>query len=152
MSVAIGQPAPSFTLRDQDRSKVALDDLKGRNTLIVFIPFPFTGVCDAEACTLRDHLADLNGIEANVVIITVHALPTNKRWADENGLDYPVLSDFWPHGETARAYGTFNESLGIADRSTFVLDGDGVVRSIITSESLGTAREYDEYTAALAAL
>ena len=72
------------------------------------------------------------------MVVTCHARPTKARWGAEHGFDFPVLTDFWPHGEVARAYGTFNEKMGVALRTTFVLDGDGVVRQIIASDSLGT--------------
>jgi peroxiredoxin (alkyl hydroperoxide reductase subunit C) len=148
--VNIGSPAPSFELVDQERSTVSSESLKGSKSLIVFIPFPFTGICDDETCAIRDHLSQLNDVDANVVIITVHALPTTKKWADENGFDFPVLSDFWPHGETAIAYGAFNATTGSANRYTFVLDAEGIVREIINTESLGVAREFDAYIEALA--
>jgi len=115
MSAEIGAPAPAFSLRDPSKEMVSLDDLKGRKTLLVFIPFPFTGNCEAELCTLR------------------------------NGFGFPVLSDFWPHGEVCKAYGAFNEATGSANRTTFVLDETGVVRQIIATESLGVIREYDAY-------
>ena len=92
----------------------------------------------------------MTGLDAKVVIITVHALPVTKKWADEYGFDFPVLSDFWPHGETAMAYGAFNDERGAANRYSFVLDADGVVREVINTESLGIAREMDAYTEALA--
>jgi peroxiredoxin len=72
-----------------------------------------------------------------------------KKWADENGFDFPVLSDFWPHGETAKAYGAFNESVGSANRYTFVLDPQGVVRQVVNTEALGVGREFDSYVEAL---
>lgn len=149
MAAEIGAPAPDFTLMDQDRNAVSLESLKGSKSLIVFIPFPFTGICSAEACELRDNLSTLKVLDAKVVVITTHALPTNKAWADQNGLEFPVLSDYWPHGEVATAFGTFNDTVGAATRSTYVLDADGIVRDIIATDSLGTAREYDAYTAAL---
>ncbi len=152
MTVTIGQPAPDFSLPDQDRQAVTLADLAGRKTLLVFIPFPFTGICEGELCTLRDHLADLDGLDANVVAITCDTPFANKRWSDENGFGFPVLSDYWPHGEVARRYGAFNETVGAANRRTVVLDTDGVVRRIIETDSLGTPREYEEYVTALAAL
>ncbi|MEA3503168.1 MAG: redoxin domain-containing protein, partial [Actinomycetota bacterium] len=98
MSATVGSPAPSFTLTDQDRNTVTLDDLKGTKTLIVFIPFPFTGICDDESCAIRDNLAALNDLDANVAVITCHAVPVTKKWSDENDFTFPVLSDFWPHG------------------------------------------------------
>lgn len=152
MSVSIGQVAPDFSLPDQTGEPVSRADLTGSRALIVFIPFPFTSVCDGEVCAIRDDFTDLSDLDARIVVITCHARPTNARWASEHSLSYPVLSDFWPHGAVAAEYGVFNEKLGVATRSTFVLDPDGVVRDIISSESLGAAREHDAYAAALAAV
>ncbi len=149
MSVTVGSHAPSFSLVDQDKNTVTLDDLKGKKSLIVFIPFPFTGICDDESCAIRDRLATLNDLEANVAVITCHAVPVTKKWTDENGFTFPVLSDFWPHGVVATQYGAFNEAVGGANRITFVLDADGIVHSVIDSGSLGTAREFDAYVNAL---
>lgn len=149
MSVTVGSHAPSFSLVDQDKNTVTLDDLKGKKSLIVFIPFPFTGICDDESCAIRDRLATLNDLEANVAVITCHAVPVTKKWSDENGFTFPVLSDFWPHGVVASQYGAFNEAVGGANRMSFVLDADGIVHSIVDSGSLGTAREFDAYVNAL---
>ena len=149
MSASIGSLAPKFSLTDQDRNTVALDDLSGKKSLVVFIPFPFTGICDDESCAIRDGLATLSDLDANVVVITCHALPVTKKWSDENGFTFPVLSDFWPHGLVATQYGAFNEAVGGANRMTFVLDADGIVHSIIDSGSLGTAREFEAYVTAL---
>jgi peroxiredoxin (alkyl hydroperoxide reductase subunit C) len=118
--------------------------------LIVFIPFPFTGICDGESCELRDNLTELNGLDANVVVITVHASQMIKKWVDEYGFTFPVLSDYWPHGETTKAYGAFNDANGAALRYSFVLDADGIVREVINTEALGIAREFAAYTEALA--
>jgi peroxiredoxin len=150
MPAAIGTPAPDFTLPDTDGTPVSLDDLAGTKALVVFIPFPFTGICTDEVCALRDGLAALNDLDAAVVVITCTPRPSNAEWAKQNGFEFPVLSDYWPHGETATAYGCFNEDVGAANRATFVLDAEGVVREIIATDSLGTPREYDEYLAALA--
>lgn len=146
----VGSPAPAFELRDQDKNLFSSDSLKGSKALVVFIPFPFTGICDNEACAIRDNLGALNELDAKIVIITVHAVPVAKKWADENGFEFPVLSDYWPHGETAKAYGAFNDTVGAANRYTFVLDADGVVRDVINTESLGIHREISSYTEALA--
>lgn len=152
MPLAIGTPAPAFTLFDQNREQVSLDDLKGSNALIVFIPFPFTGHCDNEGCQLRDGLAELAEVDAKVIVISAHALPTNAKWASENGLSFPVLSDFWPHGDVIKAYGAFNEAVGAANRVTYVVDSEGIIRDVISTDSLGTPREYELYAEALASL
>lgn len=150
--MTIGTPAPPFELRDQNKELVSLESLKGSKTLVVFMPFPFTGICDGETCAIRDHLTQLNDLEANVVIITVHAVQVAKKWSDENGFTFPVLSDYWPHGKVSKAYGAFNETVGAANRYTFVLDADGIVRDVINTETLGEAREFDAYVEALGAL
>ena len=131
---------------------VNLDSLKGRKTLIVFIPFPFTGTCEMELCVIRDHLSDLNKIDANVVAITTDTSFSNAEWSKKNNFGFPVLSDFWPHGAVTEAYGTFDPRVGAANRSTYVLDKDGVVRAIIATESRKFAREYDDYVKALEAI
>jgi peroxiredoxin len=152
MPLPIGTKAPDFTLYDQNKEQVSLSDLAGHNSLIVFIPFPFTGHCDNEGCAIRDGLGGLESIDAKVVVITDHAVPVNAKWAADNGFDFPVLSDFWPHGEATTAYGAFNDILGAANRVTYVLDADGVIRDVIATESLGIPREYELYGQALAAL
>ncbi len=152
MPLAIGTAAPDFSLFDQNKEQVSLADLKGHNALVVFIPFPFTGHCDDEGCQLRDGLAELADLDAKVVVITTHAIPTNAKWASENGFDFPVLSNFWPHGDVVKAYGAFNESLGCANRVTYVLDAEGTVRDVIATDSLGTPREYELYGEALSAI
>ncbi len=152
MTAQVGAPAPDFELVDQNRNRVSLADFKGHKTMVVFIPNPFTGVCEGEVCEIRDNIAALGSSDAKVVVITTHGMFTNKTWADQLGVDFPILADYWPHGAVATAYGCFNEKLGIAERSTYVLDADGIVSEIIASDSLGTPREFASYTDALAAL
>jgi len=152
VTASIGAPAPDFELPAPDKSPTALSSFRGHNTLVVFIPFPFTGNCSTEVCTLRDHLADLANLDANVVVITCDTAHANRVWAEQNGLTFPVLSDFWPHGEVSRSYGAFNEATGSANRHSFVLDADGIVRDIIKTDSLGVIREYDAYVTSLAAI
>lgn len=115
----------------------------------MFIPFPFTGHCDNEGCQIRDSLTELNDLDAKVVIITTHALPTNAKWATDNGFEFPVLSDYWPHGKTTQEYDAFNDVTGSANRVTYVLDTDGVIQDVITSDSLRTPREHELYNQSL---
>ena len=152
MTAQIGAPAPAFELRNIDKSPFSSDSLKGHKTLVVFIPFPFTGMCEDELCMLRDERVRLNDMDAQVVAISCDTPFDNGAWAAQNGFEFPILSDFWPHGEVAKAYGAFNEMTGSANRYTFVLDADGIVRDIINTESLGVAREFEAYTEALTAI
>ncbi len=152
MPLAIGTAAPDFNLIDQAKNEVSLEDLKGGNALVVFIPFPFTGICDNEGCQLRDGLGELGGLDAKVVVITTHAVPTNAKWASENGFEFPVLADYWPHGDVVKSYGAFNDATGTANRVTYVLNASGIIRDVIATDSLGTPREYELYGQSLAAI
>lgn len=148
----IGQPAPDFSLRDQDRSLMSLEDFSGSPAVIVFMPLAFTSVCGGEMCEIRDNLGELSAAGARLAVITCDNIPANKAWANSEGFSYPILSDFWPHGAVTTAYGCFNERLGVAHRSTFVLDGTGIVRNVVATDSLGEARPFGSYLDAVSAL
>ena len=117
--------------------------------MIVFIPFPFTGVCTGEVCQLRDNTSQLNDLDTNVVVITCDTVASNAKWAEIEGLEFPILSDYWPHGAVSQEYQTFNDARGVANRSTFVLDEHATITAIVSSDSLGTPRDYDAYVTAL---
>ena len=74
---------------------------------------------------------------------------TNRDWAEDNDFRFPILSDYWPHGEVSRAYDTFDETFGYAKRTTYILDSDGVIRDVIASDVLGEARPFATYLPAL---
>lgn len=150
MPAEIGKPAPDFKLPDQTNNPVSLEDLKGSKAIIVFIPFPFTGVCEGELCAIRDDYANLEGLGAKVVAITTTPRPSVKAWSDQNNFQFPILSDFWPHGAVAKEYGAFNEANGAAWRYSYILDADGIVRAMVRSEQMPQGREHAEYAKALA--
>lgn len=149
LTLTVGTKAPDFTLVSQSREKISLDDLKGKRSMIVFMPYPHTRTCEAETCEIRDKWASFQDLDANVVLITTHAVPTNKDWAADNDFSFPILSDYWPHGEVARAYDTFDETFGYAKRTTYILDADGVIRDVIATDALGEARPFAAYLPAL---
>ena len=149
MAIEIGQAAPDFSLPNSNNDQVTLESLRGNKTLLVFIPFPFTGVCTGELCELQENLGKLTDLGANVVAITCDTRFSNGAWAEQEEIEYPVLSDFWPHGEVSMVYGVFNSSLGAAVRTTFVLDAKGTVTDIIKSEELAEARHIEDYLSAL---
>lgn len=151
MSLAIGAIAPDFNLKDQHGALRSLSEFRGSAVLVTFIPFAFTGTCTGEVCALRDESADFSNDDVQTVVITCDSPFTLKEWAAQQRLDYPVLSDFWPHGATSSAYGVLNSDLGCALRGTFLIDGEGVVRWSIVN-GLGEARSTNDYRAALAAL
>jgi len=149
MTLAVGDTAPDFTLISNHREPVSRDSLLGRKSLIVFIPFAFTGTCTGEVCELQENLGELGELGAQVVVITCNTVAANAAWAKAEGLDFPILSDFWPHGAVSKAYGTFNDQLGCAMRWTFVVGEDGVITEVFKTEDLRTPRPYQEYVGAL---
>jgi mycoredoxin-dependent peroxiredoxin len=129
MPIEVGTEAPDFVLKDQNNQDVRLSDFRGkRNVLLVFYPLAFTGVCQGELCEVRDNLNQYVNDEVQVLTVSVDSVFAHKVWADREGFQFPLLSDFWPHGEVARAYGVFNEERGIANRGTFIIDKNGIVR------------------------
>ena len=153
MPVETGQEAPDFELPATTGDKVKLSSFRGDKAVaIVFYPFSFTGVCQGELCALRDDLGRYESAGVQVVAISCDPGPSQKQFASEQGYQFPVCSDFWPHGEVAKAYGVFNEALGCAERGTFLVDRNGVVVDTFRTDSLGTAREQERYEAALAKL
>ncbi len=152
MPLPVGIPAPEFTLTNQNLERVSLSDLKGSKALLVFIPFAFTRVCQSELCQIRDSRTAFAEEGARVVAITCNTPHANAAWARDNGFEFDILSDFWPHGAVSRLYDTFDERLGYAARTTYVLDREGVIREVIASPELGEARPFDRYLPALHSL
>lgn len=148
-----GQKAPDFELPSTDGEKVSLRALTAdKPVVVVFYPFTFTKVCEGELCALRDDLSVFTESGAQVVAISCDSAPSQKEWAKAQGWNFPVLSDFWPHGEVARAYDVFNEALGCAMRGTFVIGTDGVIVDAFESGGLGEARTTERYREAMATL
>jgi mycoredoxin-dependent peroxiredoxin len=117
----------------------------------VFYPWSFTGICTSEMCEIRDALPRLHGDDSIVLAVSCDAMFTQRVFAEREGLEYPVLSDFWPHGAVASAYGVFDDNLGAALRGTFVIDKQGIVRWRVVN-AVGEARSLDDYQKVLADL
>ena len=152
MAIEIGQEAPDFELKNPDNEMVQLSSFRGSPVALVFYPFAFSGICQDELCALRDANATFADAGVQVVAVSCDSRQVAKAWSDAHGLEYPVLSDHWPHGEAAQSFGVFNDAVGCANRTTFLIDADGVVVDVFGSGDLGTAREQDRYTEALAKL
>lgn len=153
MTVEVGQKAPDFELKDGSGGTVKLSSFQGDKAVaVVFYPFTFTGVCEGELCQLRDDYSVYEEAGVQVLAISCDSPFAQKKWAEEMGYQFPVLSDFWPHGEVSKAYGVFDEEHGCARRGTFIIDKSGTVVDTFSSPALTTAREYDNYKAALAKL
>lgn len=152
MTVGVGVQAPDFTLKDQNGQPVTLSDFRGgKSVLLVFFPLAFTGICQGELDYVRDHLDEFANDGTATLTISVGPPPTHKVWATQSKFSFPVLSDFWPHGAVAQAYGVFNASTGFANRGTFMINRDGIIRFADCKEP-GEARDPSVWTQALAAV
>ena len=125
MTLAVGDTAPEFSLPDQDRQAVSLAELRGTPVLLVFYPFAFSSLCTGELCQLRDELSGYTDAGVTVLAISTDPVFSLKAWREQQGFGFPLLSDFWPHGAVAQAYGAFNDKAGMAVRATFLVDADG---------------------------
>ncbi|MGB3697026.1 MAG: peroxiredoxin [Gordonia sp. (in: high G+C Gram-positive bacteria)] len=149
--IEVGAVAPDFTLRDQNNQAVGLSSLRDRNVLVVFFPLAFTGTCEGELGYLRDNLPRFDNDDLTVVAVSVGPPPTHKVWSSAQGFLFPILADFWPHGAVAQDYGVFDDAHGFANRGTFVIGRDGIVK-FSAMVGPGEKRETDTWDAALAAL
>lgn len=139
----VGQPAPDFTLTDQDGLQLSLSSLRGDDVLLVFVPWAFSPVCTYEIEQLRD-APDIQESAARVLVINCDSKFVNQEWAYLNKFTGTLLSDFWPHGEVSRLYGVFDEETGRSKRGTFHVTADGTVDWVLVNPT-GDARDLDEY-------
>jgi peroxiredoxin len=152
MAVEVGSQAPDFTLNDYNKQAVQLSSFKGEKpVLLVFYPFAFSGICTGELCQLRDEFAEYDGQGVQVLGVSVDTPFSLKAWAEQQNYQFPLLSDFWPHGAVATTYGVFNEAAGLANRGTFLIDKDGIVRYAEVNQP-GQARDQQSWKKAVAEL
>ncbi|PXY21656.1 peroxiredoxin [Prauserella sp. PE36] len=152
MAVEVGSQAPDFTLNDYNKQEVTLSSFRGdKPVLLVFYPFAFSGICQGELCQLRDEFAEYDNEGVQVLGVSVDTPFSLKAWAEQQGYQFPLLSDFWPHGEVAKAYGVFNDKAGLAVRGTFLIDKEGVVRFAEVNQP-GEARDQQAWKKAVAEL
>lgn len=152
MSVEVGQEAPDFEVRDQFGQPVRLSSFRGeKNVVLVFYPLAFTPTCTGELCAIRDESTVFENDDTVVFGVSCDSPATLKVFAEREGYEFRLLSDFWPHGDVSRAYGVFIEEKGFPMRGTFIIDKDGIVRwSVVNSPA--DARSTADYREALAAL
>ena len=146
MAATVGSKAPDFTLMNENREPVTLSSQKGHPVVLAFFPAAFSGTCTKELCTFRDSMAKLNSANATVYGISVDTSFSLAAFKKEQNLNFPLLSDF--NKEVIQAYGVFNPDMiglkGIAKRSTFVIDKDGIVRHAEILEDARNEPNYDK--------
>jgi peroxiredoxin len=144
--------APDFELPNQFGEHIRLHDFRGKKAVaLVFFPLAFSSTCTTELCALRDNMTLFAADGIELIGISVDSKASLRAFAEAEGYDFTLLADFWPHGEVAKEYGVFIQEKGFANRATFLIDIDGVIRaSFVTAP--GEPRSLEDYTAALAEL
>lgn len=149
---AVGEPAPGFALPDQHGNQVSLTGLvRHRHALVVFFPHAFSSICTAELLEVQLNIDRFVNDAVQVVGISCDPRHSLRMWAAHEGYRFPLLSDFWPHGEVSRGYGVFHEERGMAVRGTFLVDPAGTVRWRLVREP-GQQRDIGELHAAVRAV
>jgi len=143
MPLELGALAPDFTLRDQHGQAHTLSSYRGEKAvLLVFFPFAFSGVCTGELTGFRDRLGDFETDTTTLMTVSCDSIFTQRAFADRDGLFFPLLADFWPHGEVTRAYDVLDERSGGPRRSSYVIGKDGRIAFALHNEP-GEARDLD---------
>ena len=127
MAIAVGQPAPEFTLKDQSQKDVKLADYRGKNVVIIFYPLDFSPVCTNEhACFVSD-MKQFEQLNAQVLGLSVDSVWTHKAFAEKMGITYPLLADFNPRGAVADKFGMYLSDKGITGRAIVIVDKTGKI-------------------------
>jgi peroxiredoxin len=126
--IAAGETAPDFSLKDQENQIFKLSEQKGKRVLLSFHPLAFTGVCTEQMKALEANFKTITALNTVPVGLSTDPQPSKKAWADSMGLKHLcILSDFWPHGAVAKAYGIFREHGGTSERANIIVDEKGKV-------------------------
>ena len=153
MPIKVGEKAPLFTLRNSATEEVSLSDYKEKNVVVLFFPLAFTGVCTTELCEIRDSIAEYNNMNAEVMAISVDSPFTLAKFKEEQGYNFPLLSDF--NKEVSRAYGSLYEDFvldmkGVSKRSAFVIDKEGTIKYVEVLENAADIPNFEAVKDALA--
>lgn len=157
MALATGTPAPSFTLPRKTASGLDMVSLEsGKKTVILFFPLAYTSVCTDEMCSVTSGLKDYEALDTAVYAISVDSPFAQEAWAEKNGIEVPVLSDF--NKEVSEAYGVLDAEFlpgklgfkGVAKRAAFVVGTDGNIAYSWASDDPSKLPPFDEIKAALA--
>lgn len=152
MAIQVGDQAPDFKLYNTEKNLVSLHDFNGKNVLLLFFPLAYTGVCTNELCSVRDSLSNYNDLNAEVIAISVDSLFVLGKFKEDNNLNFTLLSDF--NKEVATLYDCLYDSFvfdmnGVAKRSAFVIDKQGIIQYAEVLESAGDLPNFDAINASL---
>ena len=148
----IGDPAPGLGLPDQHGQTHTLEQaVAGRHALLVFYPFAFSSICTGELLEIQLNIDEFVNDRVHVYGVSCDPTYSLRAWGALEGYRFPLLSDFWPHGEVARAFGVFDDGAGMARRGTFLVGPDGRIAWSLVNPT-GQARDFTGYHEALDAL
>ncbi len=123
IGLTIGGRAPEFALKDQDGKEVRLSEFKGKKVLLSFHPLAWTKVCAEQMKSLEQNGETFKGLDAVALGLSVDTVPSKNAWAKELGISRTrLLSDFWPHGGVAKAFGIFRDQNGFSERANIIID------------------------------
>lgn len=147
MTINRGDKAPDFSLYSSDKEKVSLSDYQGKNVIILFFPLAFTSVCTNELCSIRDEKDKYDSLNAEVLGISIDTVMVLDKFKAEQGYNFKLLSDF--NKEVCRAYGSYYDEFvlgmkGVAKRSAFVIDKEGIVRYAEVLDNAGEQPNFDK--------
>ncbi|RKQ36568.1 redoxin domain-containing protein [Kocuria tytonis] len=148
---SVGSEAPEFELPNRDGEARSLSRYRGAPVVLVFFPFAFSPVCTDELCHLQDHAETFEEFGATVLCISTDSHYALDAFARQESYDFEMLSDHWPHGDVARAYGVFDEASGCARRHTVTVDAHGVVRDV-SADDMTQPRQWERLHHVLANL
>lgn len=145
--ITVGQQAPNFTLHTSVKGEtIILENLRGKNVLLLFFPMAFTGVCTTELCNVRDNIARYNNANAEVFGISVDSIFTLAKYKEEQKLNFTLLSDF--NKDVSTAYGCIYDNFigwmkGVSKRSAFVIDKNGIIQYAEVLENAGDLPNFE---------
>ncbi|HND87723.1 MAG TPA: peroxiredoxin [Saprospiraceae bacterium] len=150
-----GDKAPDFSLRSSDKALVTLKEQRGKNVVLLFFPFAFTGVCTKEMCMMRDSIGEYEKLDAQILAVSVDSPFTLAKWKEEQGFNFPLLSDF--NKSVSKKYDALYKEFalglkGVAKRSAFVIDSGGIVRYAEVLENAGEVPDFEAIKSTLKGL
>lgn len=149
MSIAVGQAAPEFSLKDQDQKDVKLSDYRGKNVVMIFYPLDWSPVCTNEHACFVNELKQFQGLNAQILGLSVDSVWSHKAFADKMGIKYPLLADFHPRGAVAEKFGIYLADKGITGRAIAIIDKGGKI-AWFRNYDIPTAPDMKEVSEALA--
>ena len=131
MKLEVGQRAPDFTLEAHTGKEIKLSSFGGKTTLLAFYPKAWSGACTNMIPALQSEYDRFNALNVQVLGVSTDHIPSLTAWSESmDEIFFPLLSDFYPHGEVAKLFGNFHDEAGVAKRTIFIIDKFGIIQAI----------------------